>query len=346
MRSAFDAVAQVSPGSQTPAPALDAGGRPTGARGSGRGAAARHAPHQTAPSTQRAPERTHPGLRFADDVTHAATSAPISAPRESIAIPEPDPPDPQPFAPLAEHELDALLRSDDYTADDLDELGSNHPRYWLPITMLAAAMRYAGGDVSESVRRQLRILFDHAADAATHPFFATHLAPASRVVLPIAPGVSAEMPFGRDSVGLMLADVLQRDGGLDRAIDVVERITPGVHTMLCLAELYLRADRNGDVVRLTNGVTNDDDATAMLLVYRGVACTRIAMFTAARTAFTAALARRNRAPQIRRLALRQRAELHAATGDGTAARRDLARILAEDGDAPGVRERSAELRAR
>jgi hypothetical protein len=38
-----------------------------------------------------------------------------------------------------------------------------------------------------------------------------------------------------------------------------------------LAELYARVGRYDDVVDLSNGVSNEDDAGARLLVYRGIA---------------------------------------------------------------------------
>ena len=55
------------------------------------------------------------------------------------------------------------------------------------------------------------------------------------------------------------------------AIDVVERLEPSAYTAVSLAELYLLADRPDEVIELTQGVTNEDDATAILLVFRGAA---------------------------------------------------------------------------
>jgi len=80
------------------------------------------------------------------------------------------------------------------------------------------------------------------------------------------------------------------------------------------------------------------------LTYRAIAFACIGFFEAARAVFNKALARRDRAPQIRHLALRYRAELHAASGRYAHARRDLERILDEDPSADGVDERLAELR--
>lgn len=260
----------------------------------------------------------------------SAPRKPLAAQRGISAIPRNELPEPSPYAPPGEQALHELLRAGEHTVEDLDALADAHPDYRMPIMMLAAAVRFADGDFGEVTRRQLRRLLDHSADPATHPFFATHLSDTSHVLIPVAPGVSVAMPFSRDAVGLMLADVHRSDGRLDLAIEAVERLTPGPHTTVSLAELYAEADRNGDIIRLTTDVGNDDDATALLLTYRGMAFARTGLFEAARAAFNSALARRNRAPEIRHLALGHRAQLHAACGRYAHARRDIARILADD----------------
>lgn len=159
----------------------------------------------------------------------------------------------------------------------------------------------------------------------------------------IAPGVMAELPFSRDLVGLALAEVLQAREEVDEAIDVVERVTPTAHAAVSLAELYSEAGRDDEVIELTNGVTNEDDTTALLLVYRGIAFTRQQLFEAARESFKEALKSKKRANEIRHLALRHRAEAYAGEGKKAQARKDLERILAEDASVAGVRERLEDL---
>ena len=284
------------------------------------------------------------GMPFGCDGSAPARAGRRAARRDARAIPHSEPPTPTLYAPEGEHALHELLRNGEHTAQNLDALAEAHPDYRLPIMMIAAAVRFAEGDFGEVTRRQLRMLFDHSADPATHPFFATHLSDTSHVLVPVASGMSVPMPFSRDAVGLMLAEVHRAEGRLDLAIEAVERVTPRLHTTVCLAELYVAAGRNGDAIRLTNGVGNDDDMSALLLTYRAIAFACIGFFEAARAVFNKALARRDRAPQIRHLALRYRTELHAASGRYAHARRDLERILDEDPSADGVDERLAELR--
>jgi tetratricopeptide (TPR) repeat protein len=162
--------------------------------------------------------------------------------------------------------------------------------------------------------------------------------------IPIAAGVRAELSLSRDAVGLALAELLQqKEGDLSGAIDVVERLEPSAYTAVSLAELYLLADRLDEVIALTEGVTNKDDATAILLVFRGAAFRRQRFHDAAHETLKEALRSRSRAAPIRHLALSERAANYLAQGKKAMARKDLERILAEDSDYEGVRERLAEL---
>jgi uncharacterized protein HemY len=109
-----------------------------------------------------------------------------------------------------------------------------------------------------------------------------------------------------------------------------------------LAELYVAAKRFADVVELTDGVENNDEATALLCVFRGVAL-REQGFHDAHEAFKQALRSRSRDATIRHLALAERATNYEAQGKKSMARKDLERILAEDSGFEGVTERLAAL---
>ena len=161
--------------------------------------------------------------------------------------------------------------------------------------------------------------------------------------LSIAPGVSAHLPVSRDAVGLTLAELYQDEGALDGAIDTVEQLEPSTYAAVSLAELYVQAKRYDDVVELTEGIQNEDDAGALLLVFRGVAFREQGFHDAAHEAFKTALRSRSRAATIRHHALFERAQNYRAQGKAGMARKDLERILAEDSDYEGVREQLAEL---
>ena len=83
-------------------------------------------------------------------------------------------------------------------------------------------------------------------------------------------------------------------------------------------------------IELTEGMKNEDDASALLCVFRGAAFREQGFHDAAHEAFKEALRSRSRAAPVRHLALAERAANFLAQGKKAQARKDLERILAED----------------
>jgi hypothetical protein len=137
-------------------------------------------------------------------------------------------------------------------------------------------------------------------------FVSTYLQ--TRLELPIAKGVTAELPVNRDAVGLALAELKQEYEDLAGAIDVVEQLEPNTYTAISLAELYAETGRWDDVIGLTEGMKNADDASALLCLFRGHALREQGFHDAAHEALKEALRSRSRAAPIRHLALAERAQ--------------------------------------
>lgn len=161
--------------------------------------------------------------------------------------------------------------------------------------------------------------------------------------LNIVPGVTAELGLDRSSLGLLLAEFRQSRGDINGAIHAVEQLEPTTFAALSLAELYVSAGRYGDAVELTNGLTNSDDVSALLMVFRGAAFREAGRFEASRESLKEALKSKKRSPEIRHRALFERALTYEAEGKKGMARKDLERILAEDSRYPGLAERLALL---
>jgi tetratricopeptide (TPR) repeat protein len=202
-----------------------------------------------------------------------------------------------------------------------------------------AGVLFAGGDTA-AARGLLHHAFSEDGDPGLHRFVQKY---GLSVRASIAPGVEASLPFGRDAIGLVLAELHQAHGDLRAAIDVVERLEPTTHATVSLAELYSHAGRHQEVVELTNGLQNADDTTALLLVYRGVALRELGYPEASRAAFKEALKSKSRDKDIRHLALSERARTYLAENKKAMARKDLERILAENAGYEGIRERLGEL---
>ena len=136
---------------------------------------------------------------------------------------------------------------------------------------------------------------------------------------------------------------LRPRGDVAAAINVVEQLEPTTYSAVSLAELYAQAERWDDVIELTEGMKNEDDASALLCVFRGQAFREQGFNDAAHEALKEALRSRSRAAPIRHHALAERAQNYLAQGKNAMARKDLERILAEDSSYEGVRDQLAAL---
>jgi tetratricopeptide (TPR) repeat protein len=243
------------------------------------------------------------------------------------------------FAPKGEKQLYKAVLSQD--AEAIAKVGEDVQDYRLPAYTLAGLMMIGNEETWPKAKHLLDAVFADGRDPGEDSFAQKYLAALIRVS--IAPGITAEVPINRDAVGLALAELHQQEGALDEATDVVERLEPSAYAAVSLAELYAEAGRYDDVVELTEGVSNQDDASAVLLVYRAVAFREQGYPDAAHEAFKESLKSRSRAPGVRHLALSERATNYLGQGKKAQARKDLERILSEDSDYEGVRERLSEL---
>jgi tetratricopeptide (TPR) repeat protein len=255
----------------------------------------------------------------------AATQPPPAAPKPGL------------FAPKGEKQLYNAVRAQDIQA--MKRVGDEHPDFRLPSYSIAGLMMLTSEPAE--AERLLGQAFATGDDPAADKFISTYLF--TQLELSLAQGVTAELPINRDAIGLALAELKQEEGDLDGAISVVEQLEPTTYAAVSLAELYAQTGRWDDVIHLTEGVKNEDDAAALLCVFRGQAFREQGFHDAAHEALKEALRSRSRAAPIRHLALAERAQNYIAQGKKGMARKDLERILAEDSDYEGVREQLATL---
>ena len=270
-------------------------------------------------------------------MTHANAS---SSRRAAPPPPRPKPVKPGMLAPRGEKELYRAVQAQDVAA--MERISQEHPDFALASSTLAGFLTVSAGDNARA-RDLLAWVFATGQDPAAHPFMAKYVS--AQMALTVVPGVTAELGPDRNGVGLALAELHQDAGDLAAAIDVVEQLEPTTFAALSLAELYSGADRHRDVVELTEGIANDDDATALLCVFRGVAFREQGYFGAAREAFKEALKSKKREPVIRHRALLERARTYEAEGKRGMARKDLERIMAEDSTYEGLADALASLEA-
>lgn len=310
--------------------------RGVGASVGGRGA--RYSAHSSGRRTVSLGSGVVPGVYYqkrSGGSRSQATSGRTKAQQTASASPK----KPGIFAPKGEKQLYKAIRANDVQA--IRKVGDEHSDFQLASYSLAGLMLM--DDEPQTAKRLLESAFATNSDPAKDKFISAYLA--TWLDLPIADGVTAQLPVNRDAVGLALAELKQADGDIDGAIDVVEQLDPTTYSAVSLAELYTAAERWADVLELTEGTKNQDDASALLCVFRGRAFREQGLHEAAHETLKEALRSRSRAPAIRHLALFERAKNYLSQNKKAMARKDLERILAEDSNYEDVRELSGELTA-
>lgn len=243
------------------------------------------------------------------------------------------------FASKGEKALHRALLADDIQA--MHDVTVQHPEYALAAETIAGLKLVSSGDQTTGKALMSKV-FTSGQDPAEQPFMKKYL-PNMGFEVPIAPGVGALLPVSRDAIGLLLAELHQASGDSAAAIGVVEQLEPTAHAAVSLAELYCEGHRYADVVELTEGISNEDDATALLCVFRGIAFREQGYQQAAREAFKEALKSKKRDQVIRHRALLERARTYLAEGKRAMARKDLERIMAEDSTYEGLSEMLAQV---
>lgn len=275
----------------------------------------------------------------------SSTRARVTAPPPP---PPPRPPTPGMLAPAWEKDLFAVLNSTqpaDYIAVARKH-GKSAPHARLLAATLEGLLHFQMGNGDPGAEERARALLGWAAVQDAPPplgqFIAKYL-PDRTWPVEIVSGVVAQLRLRDDVVLLAVAELHQSAGDLDAAIWTVEQAQPTAHAALSLVELYSEAGRHQAVIDMTNGVTNSDDATALLLALRGRAFAKLGFNEAAREGFKEALRVRTRAAEVRHRALIERALVDLAQNRKAAARKSIEKVLAEDPTYPGLADALAAL---
>lgn len=255
-----------------------------------------------------------------------------SVPSPAGAAPD-SPPMPGLFAPKWEKDLYTAVSWQKW--DELESIARTYPDAAPVAAVLDGLTHREQADLPRSVEL-LRWAWQYAGDVENNEFVRKYLS-ASSVSVPITEGVQATLPISRDAVGLALAETEQTLGNLEAAIGVVESMDPSAIAAVSLCELYLESGRYDDVIDVTNGTKNDDDPTALLVTFRGIAFREQELLSESLEALKEALKSSKRAPGIRHRALIERAGTYLLLGKKAQARKDLEKVLAEDAHYEGIR---------
>lgn len=290
------------------------------------------------------------GMSYTETLSsgRSASHSPRSSTHRTTTRPQPTatapaPPRPGMFAPKWEKELYTAVTEKNWA--DFQRIGTTYPEA-LPLAVTLDALANLANQDPEHLPHLadlLRWSWANAGKIEDHPFVQKYLNAGSMVMINIATGVHATLPISHDAIGLALGEVEQLLGNTQAAITVVEGVEPSVIAAVSLADLYLAVQNYDEIIKISNGVTNVDDPTALLVTFRGIAFRQQGMNTSAIVSFREALKSIKRDPAIRHRALVERALTHRNEGRKAQARKDLERVLAEDSDYPDIRDLIAQL---
>jgi len=201
--------------------------------------------------------------------------------------------DPGWFSKSGEKAMHAAVVSGDPHA--IDVTAGQHPQYRNTADVLAGLMSLDSrrSYATELLSRSVSTGFDPKND----PFIRKYM-PDAGLVVPIAPGVAVALPIMRVAIALIVAELHQENGNLESGIGVLESVDRTTHVTLSIVELLCAVGRFEEAIGATDGVLNDDDVTAMTLVYRGIALRETGQADEARSTLSRALAYDNRSEGV------------------------------------------------
>jgi tetratricopeptide (TPR) repeat protein len=160
----------------------------------------------------------------------------------------------------------------------------------------------------------------------------------------VTQAVSVTVPMSNLATALILAEVYQLTDQRQKAIELLESLgaeAPGEPVFaLSLAELYFEGDQWDDVLRVTEGVTtNEDDVTLNILAFRAYALNEKGLIDAALAVTKEALRTKKRNPAVLRFARYIRGRAYENSGKAAMARKEFEKVYAEDAGFADVAER-------
>ena len=161
--------------------------------------------------------------------------------------------------------------------------------------------------------------------------------------VPITQGISSSGFYDAQCLGFIVSEVLQKEGKYDEAVAVLNAMMATQLVGISLADIEIAAGSFDGALETTEDIENVDDATAMMLVLRGIAFREKGLDDAALECFKRSIAKKDRAEGVIHRGLYERAMTYKKLGKKAAAKKDLEKILVDDPKAAGVNEALASL---
>jgi tetratricopeptide (TPR) repeat protein len=160
----------------------------------------------------------------------------------------------------------------------------------------------------------------------------------------ISPGIQTQEIYNMQTFLFMWVELLQNRQKYKEALAVIESMQSNQYTAISMADVEITMKDFDAAIETTEEIENEDDATAMLLILRGIAFREKELYDGALECFKRALAKKDRSEIMKHRAHFERAENYSRMGKKAMAVKDLEKILVDDSDYPDVVEKLAELK--
>jgi tetratricopeptide (TPR) repeat protein len=161
----------------------------------------------------------------------------------------------------------------------------------------------------------------------------------------ITPGIYSNERFNMKALGFLYSEILQIQKKYEESLEVVEMLSPDQLTAIAVADLEIALLRFEDAIATTEDIENEDDATAVLLILRGIAFREQEFFDASLECFKQAIAKKDRSEEILNRGLWERAYSYERMGKKAMAKKDLEKILSREPGYDGLMARLKKLNA-
>lgn len=223
-------------------------------------------------------------------------------------------------------------------------VAKEHPE----LALAMQAIQVLHGSTNEALQKESFILADELwpqRDALfANPLVQKYFAGITPGVM-ITPGIFANERYNMKALGLIYAEILQVQGNYAKALEVVEAVDSDQMTAISVADLELALLKFDDAIATTEDIENEDDATAMLLVLRGIAFREKGFFDASLECLKQSVAKRSRSEGILNRGLWERSFTYERMGKVALAKKDLEKIMSREPSYSGLNERLSLLNA-
>ena len=160
----------------------------------------------------------------------------------------------------------------------------------------------------------------------------------------ISPGITTRLHYNVQTLGFIWSEVLQSQKKYDDAVAVLMQIEPDQMVGISLADIEISVGDFDGAIETTEDIEVFDDATAMMMVLRGVAFRGKDMHEAAIECFKRALKQKQMPEALVHRVLFERGTTYALMGKKAMGIKDLEKILVDNPDYPEVEKKLAELK--